>query len=199
MHRGACIKGGVRTLRDGLLPDDSTCAGVCLDFAELGVGEGRVSSDTVGCLFSWELGGSMASLLGTGVDSFRLMEADLAFGRKLALVVSFKQVEGSGETFDNGDEAGAGEDFWKKDMIDRCLPDAEAELFVTGFEGVRAAPAAPPAALSPAIFRKGQMKSVDRSIGWLKRHMRSLDRSAMMRLQIEQKTHEERLRGNEQD
>ena len=120
----------------------------CRDLEDIVVGEDGAAS----CLFSCELGGSGASLLGIGVDSFALAEkAGLGLGRELALVVSFKQVEGPGETFDSGEDAGPGEDFWKKDMIDRCLADEEAELPLTALAGVRAPPAEVAAVLSPAM------------------------------------------------
>ena len=71
----------------------------------------------------------------------------MVLGKELALVVSFKQGE-SGETFDSGEDAGPGEDFWKKDMIERCLADEDAELPLTALAGVRAPPGA---VLSPAM------------------------------------------------
>jgi hypothetical protein len=140
------------TFREGLLPAASTLTEGCLDLEDIVVGEGRASPALPGRVFSCELGGSRASLLGTGVDSFFLAEeVGFALGRELALVVSFKQVE-SGETFDNGEDAGPGEDFWKNDMIDRCFADDEAELRAMALAGVRAAPAEAPADPLPAMI-----------------------------------------------
>lgn len=139
-----------RTFREGLSLVDSTFVGACLDLEDIVAGKGSASPG-VGRAFSCELGGSSASLLGTGVDSFFEEEAGFALGKELALVVSFKQVE-SGVTFDSGDDAGPGEDFWKKDMIDRCFADEEAELPVTFLAGVRAAPAEAPPDLPSAMI-----------------------------------------------
>lgn len=120
---------------------------------DIGVGEGRAWPGLPGRVFSCELGGSRASLLGTGVDSFFFLteEVGFALGRVLALVVSLKQVE-SGETFDNGEDAGPGDDFWKKDMIDCCFADDEAELRAMALAGVRAAPAEAPADPLPVMI-----------------------------------------------
>lgn len=93
----------------------------------------------------------MASLLATGVEGFALVdEADLNLGRALALVVSWRQAGGSGATFVEGDDAGPGEDFWKKETIDLCLADEDGVLPVADLAGVRAVPAA----LSPAMARR---------------------------------------------
>lgn len=110
--------------------------------------------------FSCELGGSSASLLGTGVESFALAlgskaGAGFALGRELALVVSFRVEEGSVVTLAAaGEEATAGEDFWKKDLMDLCFEVEEADapdLVLMGLAGVRAA-ALLPAALSLAMI-----------------------------------------------
>lgn len=81
-------------------------------FVGIVLGESSRSLASSGCLFSCELGGSNASLLATGVDSFVLAMAGviLVFGKQLALVVSFKwAVEAGGvaePTFDSeGEEA----------------------------------------------------------------------------------------------
>lgn len=82
----------------------------------------------------------------------------LGLGRELALVVSFRQLGclGSGETFSlaaaAGEDAVPGEDFWKKEKMDRCFEEeADAEpAGLAGLAGVRAA-AAPP--LSPAMMQ----------------------------------------------
>jgi hypothetical protein len=83
------------------------------------VGEGR--SAEAASMFSCELGGSRASLLGTGVDNFTLVAglnagAGFVLGRELFLVVSFRHEDleaGSGEGLEAvaGEDAGAGEDF----------------------------------------------------------------------------------------
>lgn len=127
---------------------------ICSDLvsADDDLGDGRESTLALLSRFSGELGGSMASLLGTGVDN--LVEDFAALGRALALVVSLRQVEGLGveslETLDSGDEAGpfVGVVFWKKEKMDFCLLD-EAEGVVAGLVafGVRAA-----ALFSPAMM-----------------------------------------------
>jgi hypothetical protein len=148
-------------------------------------GEGRESlgiDAAVVSIFSCELGGPIASLLGTGVDNLTEDLTSLAgfegfaLGRKLALVVSFRQdgLSGSGETFAEAAAATAaegedvaepvlalatlpppcaGEDFWKNEKMDCCLPVDAVDAFC-GLAGVRAAAAAPPAAavlLSPVM------------------------------------------------
>ncbi len=91
------------------------------------------------------------SLEGTGVESFR---TGFALGKKLALVVSWRQEElESGETFSRvvGEEfaPGPGDDFWKKDMIERCFADDETDDWglAEALAGVRAV-----LALSPAMM-----------------------------------------------
>ena len=138
------------TFRDGLLPFtifpffDATVEDNCL---------GVVS------IFSCEEGGSIASLLGTGVDSFLWVailalgskeEAGLGFcclalGRALAFVVSLRAGEDAeeGATCDvcgaGEEDGGAGEDFWKKETMERCLAEEVAVLPATALAGVRAA------------------------------------------------------------
>lgn len=129
--------------------------GGCLALAVAVAGDGRDADAAMAeeAMFSCELGGSSTSLLGTGVES--LVEG-FGLGRELALVVSFRREEwcGSGETFcDSGEDAlgPPGEDFWKKEKMERCLVDEEAEA-VPGFEpGAFAGVRAVPAALSPAM------------------------------------------------
>jgi hypothetical protein len=137
-------------------------------------------------IFSCEEGGSSASLLGTGVDSFLWLailalgskeEADLGFccfalgGIALAFVVSLRAGEDAeeGETCDccrgAGEEDGAGEDFWKKETMERCLTDEVAVLPVAALAGVRAAVL--PAARSSAIVLFGKSRSMGASTaGW---------------------------------
>lgn len=62
----------------------------------------------VASAFSCELGGSKASLEGTGVES--LLE-DRAFGKKLAFVVSWRQGSEATFGFVFGDGAEPGDDF----------------------------------------------------------------------------------------
>lgn len=154
-----------RTLRDGLLSRIASAAAApfIFDVAAKLVGV-ALSSDAGGSWFSWELDGSMASLLGTGVDS---LVGFLVFGRELALVVSLRhEEEGAGETFVRGEEAGAGalgpagDDFWKKETIVRCLVEAEleeAEAFVS-FAGVRATEAGVSEAMM-AVCRRAVVSS----------------------------------------
>lgn len=139
------------TFREGLLPAASTSLtlkGIVL--------EGKSSSSSAGRLFSCELGGSSASLLATGVESLVLAREGviLVLGKELALVVSFKCVVEAGgvsdPTFDSEGDAVWGDDFWKKETIDRCLVAVEAvDLDGTGLAGVLA-PAVPGWAL-PAM------------------------------------------------
>lgn len=139
----------------------AAAGGLRLDAA--GDGKDSLAEDP---MFSCELGGSGASLLGTGVESF---VEGFGLGRELALVVSFRC--GSGETFcDSGEDAGAppGEDFWKKEKMERCLVlDEEAEpapgLGPEPFAGVRAVPAL----LSPAMVGAARLVTNSRRvIGW---------------------------------
>jgi hypothetical protein len=96
-------------------------------------------------MFSCELGGSIASLLGTGVESLTAdLNAGFALGRELALVVSFR-VEDSlalGVTLERGDEAAAAGDdgaaFEKNETIDRCLAEEVLAAGLVAFAGVRA-------------------------------------------------------------
>jgi hypothetical protein len=124
-------------------------------------------------MFSWELGGPNASLLGAGVAILGLeavLKAGGGFvlGRELALVVSFKQEEvlGSGETLVVGEEdATPGDDFWKKETMDRCLADDEApvgRLAAPPLAGVRAALLP---ALSPAMLLAGAGEARDAGEG----------------------------------
>ena len=86
-------RGGGLAFRHGLLP--ATAFGVAfltsLLLEDAAVGESKVPllvlMAVAGSSFSCELAGSMASLLGTGVDSFT---DGLDLGRELALVVSVK-------------------------------------------------------------------------------------------------------------
>ena len=184
------------TFRDGLLAEGAVAGDDCVGFLaaeDIVLGDGRASLAAFAAesRFSWELGGSSTSLLGTGVESLTEGLADLAnlglgLGRELAFVVSCRQegLRGSGETFtldggaeDRGEDAtaglrslarppdAAGEDFWKKDTMERCLPaeDADAVLGLAdaveleapapvGLAGVRAAPDA--AFLSPGMVTR---------------------------------------------
>lgn len=139
-------------MRPGLLPAWSFMAGFGFGLASLAmVGElGAFSACETEPRFSCELLGSNASLEGTGVESFC---AGFAFGKKLALV-SFRQELDSEETCARaaGEGVAAGDDFAKKDMIDRCLADedTEAAAFAGCRAGVRVA-----LALSPAMFAGG--------------------------------------------
>lgn len=82
-------------MRDGLLPTAGVVAvGIFLcRTVVIMVGVGRESLVGVASesRFSWELGGSITSLEGTGVES---LVDGFALGRELALVVSFRQEEG---------------------------------------------------------------------------------------------------------
>lgn len=105
--------------------------GVCLTSAGV-TGDGKVGAATlafVESMFSWELGGSMASLLGTGV-TFDL----LGFARKLSLVDSLRHV---GEASASLEADGVGVLFaadaglLKKPRILCCFPvDAEPPVFL---------------------------------------------------------------------
>lgn len=95
-------------------------------------------------MFSWELGGSIASLLGTGVESLTEgLRGSFALGSELALVVSLRQDDCLlGVTFESGDEAAAGVEgaaFEKKETMDRCLADEVVAAGLVAFAGVRAA------------------------------------------------------------
>lgn len=128
--------GGWHTLREGLLPRAMVEGGGCLVQISAGVtGEGGASLNTLGVAsewFSWELEGSSASLLGTGVT--------LA-GFRLARVVSLRH--GDESTADLAvDDGGAGELFWgalekKPRMLFCCLPPVDdMELVFLASEGV---------------------------------------------------------------
>lgn len=140
----------VRAFLPGLLPAASFIADRGFDLAM--VGElGALSWRPGVSSFSWELLGSSASLEGTGVESFC---AGFALGKKLA-AVSLRQELGSEETCarEAGDGvAAAGEDFWKKDMIDRCFAEEETDdaAFAGCRAGVRAALAFSPAMMHGA-------------------------------------------------
>ena len=107
------------------------CAlGVCLTSAEV-TGDGKVGAATltfVESTFSWELEGSMASLLGTGVT------VDLpGLARKLSLVDSFRHV-GEASASLGADGVGvlfaADAGLLKKPRMLCCLPvDAEPPVF----------------------------------------------------------------------
>ena len=96
--------------------------------------------------FSCELGGSIASLLGTGVDSlFEVLVVDLGvgLGRELALVVSRRHNDCllAGVFLLRGDDAGAGLEggaFWKKETMERCLAEEEGAAGLVALEGVLA-------------------------------------------------------------
>jgi hypothetical protein len=164
-------------LRDGLLPLTTalTAAFLALTAAGIVVGDVRASrapSERTS-MFSWELGGPNASLLGAGVAILGLAAVlkaggGFALGRELALVVSFKQEEvlGSGETLAVGEEdATPGDDFWKKETMDRCLADDEApvgRLAAPPLAGVRAALLP---ALSPAMLLAGAGEARDAGEG----------------------------------
>lgn len=146
MGCGECL----RTLRVGLLGRASLLwIGACSDLilAGVAVGEGRESMTTFTpeSMFSWELGGSIASLLGTGVESLTEgLKGSFALGRELALVVSLRQEDflASVVTFERGEDAGAGLEgvaFEKKEMMDLCLAEEEAAAGLVAFAGVRAA------------------------------------------------------------
>lgn len=114
-----------------------------------GVGPSRLLSFSF--WFSWELGGSIASLLGTGVVIFLVRAGLLLSWRELVLAreVSFRHGDEAGSPelaagveLEAGDEAMV--DFAKKpSMLFCCLPVEEAELAlltkVGGFAGVFAA------------------------------------------------------------
>lgn len=112
----------------------------------------------------------MASLLGTGVESF---VDGFGLGRELALVVSCKHEErlGSGETLLRaaGEDAATGDDFWKKLMMDRCFAEAVAEPagLGAGFAGVRAVlePSLSPAMVI-SILEPNQTVSISRRKCW---------------------------------
>lgn len=114
---------------------------------------------TVDSIFSCELGGSRASLEGTGVES---SAKNFVFGRELALaLVSFRGEDHciSDEVFSRvAGELATGEDFWKNDIIDFCLvveePPAAGRVALAG---VRAALAA----LSPGMAARAQMAAHD--------------------------------------
>jgi hypothetical protein len=128
------------TLRVGLLPttEEWTRAGLL----------GRRATES---MFSWDEGGSSTSLLGTGVASFSTLTFILGLGNALAFVDSFKHEEGSGETCDleSGEEAAAaGDDFWKNDMMERCLEfDDAGAAGLEALAGVRALPDLSPGAM----------------------------------------------------
>jgi hypothetical protein len=101
-------------------------------------------------IFSWELGGSIASLSGTGVVCFTAtvglaltLESGVVFGKEFALVVSFKHEDClfAGEAFASGDDAAAGDEggaFWKKETIERCLAEEVVAAGLVALAGVRA-------------------------------------------------------------
>lgn len=76
-------------------------------------------------MFSWELGGSMASLLGTGVTVDRL-----GLMRKLVLVDSLRQVDGGSVFLAAVGVVFADADLLKKPRMLCCLPvDTEPTAF----------------------------------------------------------------------
>lgn len=102
--------------------------------------------------FSWELGGSIASLSGTGVVCLMAtvglgldLESGVVFGKEFAFVVSFKHEDCLvvGDAFARGDDAAAaGEEggaFWKKETIERCLAEEVVAAGLVALAGVRAA------------------------------------------------------------
>lgn len=155
-----------RTLREGLFSSMPTGMALAL-VGMIGVAEagGDLSALlAIASTFSCELGGSGASLLGTGVEGF-LVEG-FAFGKKFALV-SFKHEGFVGSEGCFFAVAGPdGEDFWKKEKIDRCFAEEEAERVGLGaapLAGVRAAPILLPVS-SPAIGAENGIRTAD--MGW---------------------------------
>lgn len=116
------------TFRVGLLFIKTRVLGVCFKTSAGVTGDGKAGEGTLTfeeSMFSWELGGSIASLLGTGVIVDRL-----GLARKLVLVDSFRHVgEGSASLGAVGVDLTA-DPLLKKPRMLCCLPpDAEPAAF----------------------------------------------------------------------
>lgn len=110
----------VYTFREGLLPAVIFGGAACLEGGSAGVtGDGSESWNTLTVAserFSWELEGSMASLLGTGV----MLEDPFLFSwRELRLVFSLRQ----------GDELAVGEGFFVVLLVAAALEEGAGVPF----------------------------------------------------------------------